>query len=161
MNTLFDNDESHQEKISLDMLYDRKREIDILRLNTFQKVLHRIHSKIKQASRIKYNDPFIFYIVPEFIIGVPRYDVNHCILYIIDKLEKNGFVVKYTHPNVLFIFWGHYIPSYKRDEIKKKYGIHIDGFGNKVQKESNKLLKNNDSKFKDTSSYKPQGLFKL
>ncbi len=44
------------------------------------------------------------------------------------------FLVKYTTPNLLFISWKHWIPSYVRNEIKKKTGVVIDGHGNKVDK---------------------------
>lgn len=161
MNTLFDNKEN-SDKINLDSLYDKKREIDLMRISVYNKVLHRIHDKIKYTARQKYNEQFIFYIFPEFMIGVPRYNVNHCIIYVIEKLEKNGFVTKYTHPNMLFVSWSHYIPKYKRDEIKLKHGISIDGFGNKIKERQ--LIKNTpESKkttYKDISSYKPKGIFK-
>ena len=35
---------------------------------------------------------------------------------------------------MLFISWNHWIPLYVRDEYKKKTGIEIDQFGNKVEK---------------------------
>ena len=54
-----------------------------------------------------------------------------------EKLQDNGFIIKYTHPNLLFISWNHWIPGYVRNEIKKKTGITVDGFGNRVQKHSN------------------------
>ena len=39
---------------------------------------------------------------------------------------------------LLFVSWKHWIPSYVRGEIKKKTGLHIDGYGNKiVSKEKN------------------------
>ena len=61
-----------------------------------------------------------------------------------EQLTTNGFIVKYTHPNLLFISWKHYIPSYERMNIKKKYGIKIDGFGNvlkeKKQEDAEKLM---------------------
>jgi hypothetical protein len=113
------------------------------------------------------------------MIGVPRYDHGACTAYLIDKLKDNGFVVKYTHPNLLFISWKHWIPSYVRTEIKKKTGVIVDGYGNKldeVDKNNNKpettddinaimLQKNSkmqgDGKtpreFKDINSYKPTG----
>jgi hypothetical protein len=50
----------------------------------------------------------------------------------ISKLEENDFVVRYTHPNLLFISWKHYVPNYVRTEIKKKTGTVIDKFGNYV-----------------------------
>ena len=73
--------------------------------------------------------------VPETIIGVPRYDQAACIAYLIDKLQTNGFVVRYIHPNVLFISWIHFIPSYVRTEIKKKTGVLIDENGKKIDEQ--------------------------
>jgi hypothetical protein len=66
------------------------------------------------------------------LMGVPNYDKNACITYMISKLEENDFVVRYTHPNLLFISWKHYVPNYVRTEIKKKTGTVIDKFGNYV-----------------------------
>ena len=59
-----------------------------------------------------------------------------------DKLIENGFQVKYTHPNLLFISWRHYIPKYERSNIKKQYGVAVDGFGNKLP--DKKTVTNND-----------------
>ena len=38
-----------------------------------------------------------------------------------------------THPNLIFISWMHYIPSYVRNEFKKKTGIVIDEHGNRLE----------------------------
>ena len=167
MDTLFDHYEVQgNEKISLESLYDKQKEVDNMRLTIYQKVLQRIHKKIEFTSKTKYNEQFLFYIFPEYMVGVPRYNVNHCIIYCIDRLEKNGFVTKYTHPNVLFISWKHYIPSYKRDVIKKKFGVQVDGFGKQVKEVKSLPGTNKDKKekekslFKDIKSYKPQGIYK-
>jgi hypothetical protein len=157
-----------QEKINLDDLYIRSRELYINRLKTYQKILGRAHKKIKITSRQKHNDFFCFYVVPEFLVGVPTYDIITCITYLIEELTTNGFEVKYTHPNLLFISWKHYIPAFQRLEIKKKYGIKIDGFGNlvkeKVKEAENKKLISATSttlaakkNFKAISTYKPTG----
>ena len=123
------------------------------------------------TSRQRYNEQYLFFIVPEFVIGVPRYNVTHCTQYIIEKLEKNDFVVKYTHPNMLFISWGHYVPSYKRKEIKNKYGITIDKYGREIQekddieKKNNMLLtssqssKSKESSYKSINTYKSDGIY--
>jgi hypothetical protein len=50
---------------------------------------------------------------------------------VLAKLEENDFQVRYTHPNLIFISWGHYIPTYVRNEFKKKTGIAIDEHGNR------------------------------
>ena len=46
--TLKDNDNS--EKINLDDLYEKKKQHDINTLNIYNKILGRIHNKIKLAS---------------------------------------------------------------------------------------------------------------
>jgi hypothetical protein len=67
------------------------------------------------------------------MLGIVNYDRVMCISYIIAKLEENDFQIRYTHPNLIFISWGHYIPTYVRTEFKKKTGISIDEHGNKKE----------------------------
>jgi aspartokinase len=44
--------------------------------------------------------------------------------------------VKYIHPNTLFISWQHWVPSYVRTELKKKTGIVINEYGEKMNDET-------------------------
>lgn len=129
-------EERFEEKINLDSLFEKKRQHNLSRLSVYQKILHRIHERIKHTARQRNSDDFCFYVVPEFMFGVPRYDVQTCIQYVMDKLQENGFAVKYTHPNLLFISWKHYIPAYQRDEIRKQTGYRIDGFGKVLSKDN-------------------------
>ena len=114
--------------------------------------------------------------MPETIIGVPKYDFGACTAYVIDQLRENGFMVNYTHPNLLLISWAKWCPSYVRNEIKKKTGIVIDGTGNRldkndgeksdVNKNPNELMfhrKGVDAakpakEYKSIDTYKPSGL---
>ena len=161
-----------RDKISLDDLYDKKREIEQLRISIYNKILQRVHKKIMLTAKNKHEEQFMFYIVPEILLGVPKYNVDLCVAYLIEKLEENGFVTKYTHPNMLFISWKHYIPTYKRDELKHKHNIHLDGFGNEIKKNNTqKLLTNPKRKSNSTSTkksttlynnvknYKPMGIY--
>ena len=122
------------EKINLDDLYEKKREHDLSKLNIFNRLLGRIHNKIKLTSRQKHDEQFCWFVVPEMMIGVPKYHQGAAIAYIMDKLTNNGFVTKYIHPNLIFISWKHWIPHYVRSEIKKKLGYNIDGWGNIIDK---------------------------
>lgn len=134
-------EEQFEEKINLDSLFEKKRQYNLSRLSVYQKILQRIHERIKYTARQRNSDDFCFYVVPEFMFGVPRYDVQTCIQYVMDKLQENGFAVKYTHPNLLFISWKHYIPAYQRDEIRKQTGYRIDGFGKVLSKDREKREK--------------------
>lgn len=172
-----DHEDNINEKIDLDDLYSRKREIEIHRLSIYKKILGRVHTKIKIAAKQKENNHFTFFVVPEFIFGVPKYNTDTCISYIIEKLTENGFIVKYTHPNLIFISWNHYIPAYERDRIKNETGITVDGFGNEIKKKDKQVLfqtntnvntiQNNVQKsilkntkqYNDISNYKPLGIY--
>lgn len=170
---MFDEEE-FSEKISLDELYDRQIEIQQNKISIFNNILNRVHKKIKLTARQKHSDTFCFYLVPEMLIGVPRYDVESCVTYIIEKLNENGFVTRYTHPNLIFISWNHYLPSYKRQEIKKLTGQNVDGFGNiinenskkeninlQLSKQNSKNKKNENENFKEISSYKHSGIYNI
>jgi hypothetical protein len=177
MDTIFSlkDDDDLSEKINLDELYEKKKQHDLHTLNIYNKLLTRVHDKIKTASRQSKDNQYCWFLVPEIIIGLPKYDNGSCIAYIIDKLTINGFVVKYTHPNLIFISWKHWIPGYVRNEIKKKTGMIIDGNGKRLDTNDDKLelieqdpnlllfpkgIKHSDDSkknFKDTNTYKPTG----
>ena len=131
-------------KINLDELYERKKQHDLNTVATYNRILNRIHAKIKVVSRQQITTQCCWYVVPEMIIGVPKYNNANCTAYIIDKLQEDGFLIKYISPNLLFISWKHWIPSYVRNEIKKKTGVAIDGYGNKL-KDQHKQEVSNDS----------------
>ena len=169
------------EKIDLDELYETKKQKDLNKLEIYNRILNRIHNKIKHVSRQRC-DQHCWFLVPEMILGVPRFDNGDCIAYVVQKLRDNGFVVKYTHPNMLFISWQNWIPDYVRSEIKKKMNVNVDGHGNIVEKkdtdkggnkkaldffgtksnseernEENNKNNKKDDKYKDVNSYKPTG----
>jgi hypothetical protein len=130
------------EKLNIDDLYEKKRQYDLTQLALFNKILNRIHVRIKTISRQSKDEQFCWFVVPEMIIGVPKYDQASCIAYVIDKLKTNGFNVRYIHPNALFISWMHWVPSYVRSELKKKTGIVVNEYGQKVdehEEDNNKI----------------------
>jgi Family of unknown function (DUF5759) len=135
MDELFRNKEDSDKikKINLEELYDKKKTYDLSKLSIFNKILNRIHEKIKITSRQKVDTQFCWFVIPEIMLGVASYDRASCISYILEELTSNGFVVRYTHPNLIFISWMHYIPSYVRNEFKKKTGIVIDEHGNRLE----------------------------
>ena len=140
-----DDEESY--KINMDELYEKKQQRDLNTLNTYNKILTRIHNKIKYTSKQTITEKFCWYVIPEVVLGVPKFDHTSCTAFIIHKLRENGFIVKYTHPNLLFISWDHWIPTYVRNEIKKKTGIQVDSFGKELnQDDSNKNI-NTDNNF--------------
>ena len=144
-----DNIEDFSEKLNIDELYERKRHHDIMKLELFNKMLNSVHKRIKLTTRQKIDNQMCWYLVPETILGVPKYDQGACIAFLMDKLKNNGFNVRYIHPNLLFISWMHWVPGYIRSEFKKKTGIAIDEYGQKVEEKDEdgnvKMIENNPS----------------
>jgi hypothetical protein len=162
-----ENFSDFSEKISIDELYEKKRQVDIGKLELFKKILNRIHVRIKTTAKHSIHEKFCWFVVPEVIIGVPKYDQSGCIAYIMNALEENGFNVKYFHPNTLFICWDHWVPSYVRNEIKNKTGIIINEYGKKISDNNDEDGKEqppenieqikNSKKYTPINSYKPSG----
>jgi len=121
-----------EDKIDMDELFERKQQFELKELGLFKKILNQIHTKIKLSSRQRIKEQFLWFVVPEVIVGFPRYEQSICIAFLMDKLKDNDFLVNYYHPNLLYIYWGHVVPRYMRDEIKKKIGIDVDKFGNRI-----------------------------
>ena len=110
----------------------------------YNKLLQKIHKKIKIISRQRINNQVCFFVMPEILIGFPKYDIAEAVYYIMNQLDNNGFKTKYIHPNLIIISWAHWVPEYVRRQMKKKTGIEVDSFGQQIIKDQDE----DDSNFK-------------
>lgn len=161
-----ENFSDFSEKLNLDELYEKKKQVDLNKLELFKKLLNRIHVRIKTTAKYSIHDKFCWFVVPEVIIGVPKFDQAGCIAYLINALQENSFNVRYFHPNTLFICWEHWVPSYVRTEIKKKTGIVINEFGERIECEAKNedidepQIQNGLQQIKNTKKYTPINSYK-
>lgn len=79
---------------------DKRKET---REETFVKILEKCYVKIERA--VSADALFLFYEVPQFVWGSPLYDLNQCIGFMKEKLQANGFLVKYFFPNIVYVSW--------------------------------------------------------
>lgn len=110
------------------------------RLETYDDILKKCHSRIKYYS--KHEKTSCFYAIPEFIIGVPLYDIEELRKYMINSLQKNGFEVMYIHPNWIAVNW-----SQKKKNMDK---LHTT---------TQSTIKQIKSEYKPIEEYKPTGEF--
>jgi hypothetical protein len=174
MSVFIHTDENENiEKMNIDELFEKKQKRDLKERSIYNKILNRVHTRIKFTSRSKTKgETHIWFQVPEYIFGEPIYKQGDCIGYLVAKLEENGFFVRYIHPGTLFITWSNWIPSYVRNEIRKKTGMIIDEKGNIVkqmeeeeeEEEEGNLFNNGQNnlqkqkrEYNDTGEYKPTG----
>ena len=143
-NLLYVDDEEIDGKVDIDSLFEKKQQRDLKQLSIFKKILNRIHKRINFNGRTKPKDKFIFFTVPEYLFGEPLYNQGDCVGYLVIKLQENGFNVRYMHPNTLFISWEKWVPSYVRNEIKKKTGKIIDEKGIVIGDKNQELEEDED-----------------
>lgn len=173
MSIFIQTDEDDQlQKMNIDELFEKKQQRDLKERGIYNKILNRVHTRIKFTSRSKRNETHIWFQVPEYIFGEPVYKQGDCVGYLVAKLEENGFHVRYIHPGTLFVTWKNWIPSYVRSELKKKTGVIVDEKGNIINNDdgnedddldsnlfNNKPnnLQKQQREYTDPSEYKPTG----
>jgi len=117
-----------------DLNSERTKKIK-LKEEIYDLILEKCHNRIKQAASSN-NLGYCFYTIPKYIYGVPIYDYQACLIYVVKALDKNGFDLKYTHPNLLYISW----------------------IGKSNPKEC-KNIDNKNKEFKPIEEYQPKGNF--
>ena len=123
--------------LNINELYDSINTKNFKRLKKFDDILLQIHRRIKYHAELE--QTFCLYNIPEFIFGIPLYNVNDLKNYIMNTLKKNGFKILYFHPNTIFISW----------DVE-----------NKIQnKDKSKRNKNKNNNFKLIDEYNPNGNF--
>jgi hypothetical protein len=126
------------------------------RVKIYEEILKNCHNRIIMHSNEE-ND-CCFYKVPEFKFGIPIYNLNSCIAYIIYKLRNNGFTVKYIYPNYLFISWKKSESEKERETLMlteelPKINEHIPINRNKIKGNDN------DSYFRNLSSLENKNIY--
>ena len=161
MDSIFSlRDTVDEERLDLDSLYKSKQVRAQNALELYKKILARIHTRIKCVSRRDADVQHCWYLVPEVVFGAPKFNNGQCVAYVIHQLRTNQFLVRYTHPNLIYISWNHWTPAYVRAEFRKKTGIAIDGLGNKkVIPHAPPVPQENKKKpsLRDVATYRPTG----
>ena len=123
--------------LNINDLYDSINNKNFKRLKKFDDILLQIHRRIKYHADLE--QTHCLFCIPEFIFGIPLYNINDLKNYIMETLKKNGFKLLYFHPNTLFISWDVENKLKNKDDKKKK--------------------PNNNKQFRLIDDYNPKGNF--
>ena len=93
-------------------LYDRRVRRDHARLRSYNTLLEQIYHRVYSTSQLSGNTSSVLYNVPPFILGLPKMDMEDCIVYLVWQLRQSGFEVRFTWPNLLYISWRHHEGDY-------------------------------------------------
>lgn len=132
--------------ININELHEKQRLKNNNKLQFYNIILKKCSNRMKFVS--EKSQSCCFFEIPEFVFGVPLFNSDECVRYIIKELMKEGYMVIYTHPNLLYISWDIEYTQKKKSK---------DNF---LQISNNNYQKNNeDNQFKLISDYKPSGKF--
>ena len=93
-------------------LYDKRKSKDASRLRAYNKILEQIYNRIRVLSRLPNSPCYLLYTVPPFILGLPKIDLEDCVIYLMYQLRHAKYNVRYTPPNMIYISWLHHEQSY-------------------------------------------------
>jgi Family of unknown function (DUF5759) len=97
-------------------LYTKRQARDSARLRAYNKILDIIHHRIRTIAELPGAPCTLLYTIPPFILGLPRIDLEDCVVYIVYQLRMAGFDTRYTYPNLLNIGWAHHEKTYILDK---------------------------------------------
>jgi hypothetical protein len=106
-------------KLQPQHLFEKREKRDKSRLRAYNQLLEQIQHRIFTTSQLPGNPSYLVYNVPPFILGLPSMDMQDCIVYLVFQLRNNGFEIRFTYPNLLYISWA----SYEKEYFMKKNPI--------------------------------------
>jgi hypothetical protein len=134
-------------------LYGKRLTRDSARLKAYNQILGQIHHRIRAVSTLPNNPPTnVLYTIPGFILGLPRIDLEDCVVYLVYQLRTQGFEVKYTYPNLLNISWSHFERNYLVEQSPILKAM-ID-----AKEAANRAARTSDKKFKKVGNVMREGL---
>jgi hypothetical protein len=158
-------------QLSPSELYDKRKSKDASRLKAYNKILEQIYNRIRVISKLPNSQCFLLYTVPPFILGLPKLDLEDCVVYLVYQLRHASYDVRYTPPNMLYISWIHHEKSYLVEqspimrsmlesaektqaelERKEREAARLLGPGKKSQKKS---VRNSPGMFESVSGPRP------
>ena len=93
-------------------LFDVRLKKDQARHRAYNQILEQALQKVAHSATQPNQPTFVYYNVPPFVLGLPSLDLQDCVVYIVHQLRNQGYEVRYTYPNLLWISWSHHERKY-------------------------------------------------
>ena len=99
-------------QLSAASLFDVRLKKDQARHRAYNQILEQALQKVAHSASQPTEPTFVYYTVPPFVLGLPSLDLQDCVVYIVHQLRAQGYEVRYTYPNLLWISWAHHERQY-------------------------------------------------
>ena len=115
--------------ISIHDIHKKQKEKEKNRLKVYENISMKCFKKIKETSLNE--ETFLFYQLPQYIPGLPLYNLTECVIFLLNILHEKGFSARYCNPHIIFISWNLPKPNLKLIEapppkVEKKKDVLSD-----------------------------------
>ena len=114
---------------SIQEIHKKQKDKEKNRLKIYQSISSKCFKKIKETSMNE--ETFCFYKLPEYIPGLPLYNITECVVFLLNILQEKGFSARYVDGFIIFISWHlpkpnlKLIAPYKEEKIKSIDNIEL------------------------------------
>lgn len=81
----------------------------------FKQILQKCHRKIYSSGEQLKTE--CLFTIPQYVPGMPLFDIKECMRYIISKLQKNKLAVQVVQHDTISVSWEH-INVYDQDDVE-------------------------------------------
>jgi hypothetical protein len=99
-------------QLSAASLFDARLKKDQARHRAYNQILEQALQKVAHSASQPTQPTYVYYNVPPFVLGLPALDLKDCVVYIVHQLREQGYEVRFTYPNLLWISWAHHEHKY-------------------------------------------------
>lgn len=140
----YDNSENSY-SFSINEIHKKQKDKETNRLKIYEAISSRCFKKIKETSLSE--GTFCFYKLPEYIPGLPIYNMTECVIFLLNILKEKGFKSRYIDGFMLYISWNLPKPSLRLIEEQKE------------SKKNASVIDNLNLKYKPIENYNSFGNF--
>lgn len=115
------NDKDDLYCFSIQDIHKKQKDRENNRISIYKKIASKCFKKIKETSLNECT--FCFYQLPEYIPGLPIYNITECVMFILNLLKEKGFNARYCEGFYIYISWNLPKPNLKLIEQPPEYNL--------------------------------------
>lgn len=138
------NNNNDSYAFSISEIHKKQKDREKNRIKVYENISAKCFKKIKETSLNE--ETFCFFKIPEYIPGLPIYNITECVMFLLNLLHEKGFNARYCDSLMIFISWSIPKPSLKLVETAPK-------------SEKKNIIDNLNLKYKPIENYTAFGNF--
>lgn len=140
------NKDDDMQVFNVQEIHRKQKEKENSRISIYKSITNRCFKKIKETSLNE--ETCCFFRIPEYIPGLPLYNMTECVMFILNILREKGFSARYCDHFTMYISWNLPKPNLKLIEPPPE-----------PKSEKKSIIDDLDLKYKPIENYTAFGRF--